>query len=309
MSTASSAQEVRSAAPRRKRFRGWEAQLALAPAWITVVVVYIGTIIWTVQISFTNSKTFPQNDFVGFKQYIRLFKSTRWDTSVENMLIFGALFIGGCLVLGFLLAVMIDQRVRAENTLRTIFLYPHAMSFIVTGLIWQWMMNPTLGIQESVRQLGWESFTFDWVADRNMVMFAVVISAVWQSAGLIMVILLAGLRGVDDEIWKASRVDGVAPWRVYLRVVIPLIKPMILTSVVLLAIGSVKVYDLVVALTQGGPGISSEVPAKFVMDYLFERSNIGLATAASTMMLVMVVCVLAPWFYVEYFRKKRAVNG
>lgn len=300
--------EGESGETRRPRFRDWRAQVALLPAWILVLVVYIGTMIWTVQMSFTNSKTFAVNDFVGLKQYSRLFKSSRWETSIENMLLFGVMFIGGCLVLGFLLAIMIDQRVRMENTLRTIFLYPHAMSFIVTGLIWQWMMNPTLGIQETFRSMGWESFTFDWVVNRDMVMFAVVISAVWQSAGLIMVILLAGLRGVDEELWKASRVDGIPPWRVYIKVVIPILRPMILTSVVLLTIASVKVYDLVIALTQGGPGTASEVPAKFVMDHLFERANVGLATAASTMMLLMVMCVLAPWIYLEYFRKNRAAD-
>ncbi|MBB3934684.1 carbohydrate ABC transporter permease [Aureimonas phyllosphaerae] len=279
--------------------------VALSPTILIVLFAYVGTMGWTVWMSFTGSRLLPVNTLVGTQQYERLFGDARWLISLQNMALFGVLFIGFCLVLGFLLAVAIDQRVRGEDGLRTIFLYPHAMSFIVTGLVWQWMMNPTLGIQEAVQAMGWESFRFDWVVRRDMAIYAVVIAGVWQSAGLVMALMLAGLRGVDEDLWKAARVDGIPPWRVYTSIVLPLLKPMIITSVVLLSIAVVKVYDLVVALTNGGPGTSTAVPAKYVMDYLFERQNIGLAAAASTVLLVTVLCVLAPWIYAEYFRKER----
>lgn len=280
--------------------------LALLPALVVVLAAYVGTMGWTIWISFTGSRLLPVNNFVGFEQYARLFSDARWLLSVQNVVVFGFLFIAGCLVLGFLLAVAIDQRVRAEDGLRTIFLYPHAMSFIVTGLIWQWMMNPTLGIQASVRDLGWTTFSFDWVVQRDMAIYAVVIAGVWQSSGLVMALMLAGLRGVDEDLWKAARVDGIPTWRVYVSIVLPLLRPVIITAVVLLSIAVVKVYDLVVALTNGGPGTATSVPAKFVMDYLFARQNIGLATAASTVMLLTVLAVLAPWIYAEYFRKNRS---
>lgn len=286
--------------------RFWQnimATLSLLPAWAVLLVAYAGSMIWSVQISFTSSRALPVSNYVGFDQYKRLFSTSRWLLSLENLVIFGILFVVICLVLGFLLAVSLDQRIRFENGFRTIFLYPHAMSFIVTGLIWQWLMNPTLGIQKGVRELGWESFTFDWIVDRDLALYALVIAGVWQAAGLVMVLMLAGLRGVDSELWKATRVDGIPAWRVYLSIVLPLIRPMIVTSVVLLGIGVVKSYDLVVALTGGGPGMSSELPGKFVMDYLFERQNIGLALAASTVMLVTVLAVLVPWLYFQYFRK------
>jgi glucose/mannose transport system permease protein len=292
-----------SAAGRLSFRRTLGAQSALLPAWIAVVVVYVGTMLWTVEISFTSSKLLPVNDFVGLDQYARLFATTRWIVALQNMAIFVTLYITGCLVLGFLLAVAIDQRVRGENAFRTIFLYPQAMSFIVTGLIWQWIMNPRLGIQSTVRGWGWEDFAFDWIVDTEMVIYVVVIAGVWHTSGLVMAILLAGLRGVDSELWKAARVEGIPVWRAYLHIVIPELKPMIVTAVVLLAVTGVKVYDLVVALTQGGPGIASDVPAKFVMDHLFNRSNIGLATAASTIMLVTVLIVLSPWLYFEHFRR------
>ncbi|WP_279482423.1 sugar ABC transporter permease [Aureimonas sp. SK2] len=279
--------------------------VALSPTILIVLFAYVGTMGWTIWMSFTGSRLLPVNSFVGTQQYERLFGDPRWLVSIQNMALFGVLFIGFCLVLGFLLAVAIDQRVRGEDGLRTIFLYPHAMSFIVTGLVWQWMMNPTLGIQEAVQAMGWESFRFDWVVRRDMAIYAVVIAGVWQSAGLVMALMLAGLRGVDEDLWKAARVDGIPAWRVYTSIVLPLLKPMIITSVVLLSIAVVKVYDLVVALTNGGPGTSTAVPAKYVMDYLFERQNIGLAAAASTVLLVTVLCVLAPWIYAEYFRKER----
>ena len=286
----------------RKRLirRQFPAALALLPAALIVIVVYIGCMIWTVRLSFTSSKLLPKLDFVGFDQYERLFANTRFLISIENLVVFGALFLIGCLVLGFLLAVFIDQRVRAEGVFRTIYLYPHALSFIVTGLVWQWFLNPTLGLQKLVRDAGFESFTFNWLVDRDMAIYTVVIAGIWQSAGLVMAILLAGLRGVDDQIYKAARVDGIPIWRYYISIVLPIIRPMVITAAVLLALAVVKVYDLVVAMTGGGPGIASEVPAKFVMDHLFQRQNVGLAMACATFMLVTVIVVVTPWLYAQY---------
>ena len=288
-----------------RAFRGWPAQAALIPTWLIVLVIYIGTMLWTVQISFTSSRLLPVYDFAGLAQYDRLFSTSRWLTALNNMFIFGAGYIVGCLVLGFFLAVALDQRIRAESVFRTIFLYPFALSFIVTGLVWQWVMNPSLGIQDFVRGLGWEDFVFNWIVDRDRVIYVVVIAGIWQSSGLVMAILLAGLRGVDQELWRAARVDGIPTWRTYLHIVIPELRPMVITAVVLLSIGAVKVYDLVVAMTQGGPGNSSDVPAKFVMDHLFERNNIGIATAGSVVMLVTVLAVLAPWLYYEHLGPRR----
>ena len=277
--------------------------LALLPTAIVVLVVYVGCMIWTVRLSFSSSRLLPVLDWVGLQQYQRLFANDRFLISVQNITIFGVLFIGGCLVIGFLLAVFIDQRVRAEGVFRTIYLYPHAMSFVVTGLAWQWFLNPGLGLQKLVRDMGFETFTFDWLVNQQMAIYTIVLAGLWQSSGLVMAILLAGLRGVDADLWKAARVDGIPAWRFYLSVVVPLLGPMIITSTVLLATSVVKLYDLVVAMTLGGPGIATEVPAKFVMDHLFERNNIGLATAAATVMLITVIAILAPWLYAQYGRK------
>ncbi|MFC5518700.1 sugar ABC transporter permease [Kaistia terrae] len=210
--------------------------VAMLPTTVFVLVIYLGCIAWTIFISFTSSKVLPNTRFVGLAQYRRLLGTERWAVSVENVLIYGASYILGCLVLGFLLAVFIDQRVRFENTLRTIYLFPYALSFIVTGAVWQWLFNPQLGIEQAVRDLGWDSFAFGMLARPETAIFALVIAAIWQGAGLVMVMLLAGLRSVDSEILKAARVDGVPIWRAYVSIVLPELKPMIVTSVVLLAI-------------------------------------------------------------------------
>ena len=291
--------------PAARRRRAAAAQLALLPMALTVLGVYVGTVLWSVRISFSSSKIFPTNDFVGASQYLRLFNTERWIVSLHNIAIFGTLFIAACLTLGFLLAVFLDQRVRGENALRTVFLYPYAMSFVATGLIWQWMLNPALGIQASVRSLGFPGFEFDWIVSQDKVIYTLVIAAVWQASGLVMAVLLAGLRGIDEALWNAARIDGVPRWRYYLSVVLPQLGPAFATAFVLLAVGVVKVYDVVIAMTQGGPGNASEVPAKFIMDNLFNRANVGLASAASTVMLLTVLALLLPWWYGRSLQSRR----
>jgi len=270
---------------------------ALLPMATTVLVVYLGTVLWTLRVSFTNARTFPSDEYVGLAQYERLFDNQRWLLSLENLALYGVLFIVACMVIGFLLAVFIDQKVVGESGLRTVFLYPYAMSFVATGLVWQWVLNPGNGIQQAVRQLGWEDFTFDWIIDQDKVMYTIVIATVWQASGLVMAMLLAGLRGIDEDIWKAARVDGIPTWRVYVSIVVPMLAPSIATVFVLLSTGVIKLFDAVASMTQGGPGTASEVPAKFIMDHLFGRANIALASAGSIVLLLTVIATLAPLLY------------
>jgi glucose/mannose transport system permease protein len=292
----------------KSKWHRWPVYLALAPMFATVLLAYLGTIGWSVRMSFSSSRTLPIGDFVGLTQYLKLFNNERWILSLQNVAIFGVLFIGACLVLGFLLAVFIDQQVRGEGLLRTVFLYPYAMSFVATGLVWQWMLNPELGIQATLRGLGFEHFRFDWIVDQDMVIYAIVIAAVWQASGLVMALMLAGLRGIDDSLWKAARVDGIPRWRYYASIVLPMLGPSFATAFVLLAVGVIKVYDVVVAMTQGGPGTASEVPAKFIMDYLFGRANLGLASAASTVLLLTVLALLVPWLFARQRAAARAAQ-
>jgi glucose/mannose transport system permease protein len=288
-----------------RRLRHAAATLALLPMAATVVFAYAGTMAWTVRVSFSSSRTLPASDFVGLRQYVRLFDTERWTLSLQNLALFGAVFLVACLAIGFLLAVLIDQRVRGEGLLRTVFLYPYAVSFVATGLVWQWMLNPGLGLQATLRGLGFTGFTFDWIVRQDMAIYAVALAAVWQSSGLVMALMLAGLRGVDESLWMAARVDGIPAWRTYASIVAPLLRPSFATAFVLLAVTVVKVFDVVVAMTQGGPGLASEVPAKFIIDNLFGRANIGLASAASTVMLATVLAFLAPWLYA----RRRPAHG
>lgn len=272
---------------------------ALLPMAATVLVAYLGTVLWSLKVSMSNSRTFPSDEYVGLAQYERLFGNERWLLSLQNLALYGVLFIVACMVIGFLLAVFIDQKVKAEGALRTIFLYPYAMSFVATGLVWQWLLNPGNGIQQALRQMGFEDFTFDWIIDQDKVMYTVVIATVWQASGLVMALLLAGLRGIDDEIWMAARIDGIPTWRVYVSIVLPMLGPSIATVFVLLSTAVIKLFDAVVSMTQGGPGTASEVPAKFIMDHLFGRANIALASAASIVLLLTVLALLAPLLVVR----------
>jgi glucose/mannose transport system permease protein len=204
------------------------------------------------------------------------------------------------LVIGFTLAALLDRKIRFENTFRSIFLFPFALSFIVTGLVWQWILNPDYGLQGVVRSWGWESFSFDPLYNPDIVIFGILIAGIWQGSGLIMCIMLAGLRGIDEDIWKATRVDGIGTVKTYLVVIIPMMRPVFVTSLVLIAAGIIKLYDLVVAQTSGGPGLSSQVPAMYVYDYMFKAKNLGQGFAASTMMLLSVVIILIPYVYLQF---------
>ncbi|MBN9138155.1 MULTISPECIES: carbohydrate ABC transporter permease [Phyllobacterium] len=286
-------------------FKNLNAKVAALPMIATVLVVFIGCTLWTVVYSFTASRALPELTFVGFDQYTRLFNTPRWNISAINLAIFGVFLLFFSSVIGFILAALMDQKIRFENTFRTIFLYPYALSFIVTGLVWQWILTPTYGIQRVVRDLGFENFTFSILNDQRYAIYAIVIAGLWHGTGLVMALMLAGLRNIDEEIWKAARVDGIPIWKTYLFIIIPMMRPVFITTIVLIAAGIVRVYDLVVALTDGGPGNASEVPAKYVYEFMFRRANLGQGLAASTIMLTTVLIVLIPWALMEFREGKR----
>ncbi|HEY0476954.1 MAG TPA: sugar ABC transporter permease [Kofleriaceae bacterium] len=291
---------------RRSRvLRNLNAKVASVPMILTVVVVFVGGSLWTIVHSFTSSKLLPRLDFVGLEQYERLWVTPRWLAAIKNLALYGTLSLTLSLVLGFLLAALLDQKIRFENTFRTIFLYPFALSFIVTGLVWQWILNPTFGIQSIVRSLGWTSFTFDPLYNPDIVIYGLLIAGLWQGTGLVMCLLLAGLRGIDEDIWKAARLDGIPVWKTYVFIVIPMLRPVLITTLVIITTGIVRLYDLVVAQTSGGPGIASEVPAKYVYDYMFLAQNLGQGFAGSTMMLITVIIVIVPWAYLQFGSRRR----
>ncbi len=285
-------------------FKNFAAKTAAIPMMYIVLFAFIGCSMWTVLYSTSDARIYPLYTYVGLKQYYRLFGAEIWHIAVKNVLIYIALSTVGAMVIGFLLAVFMDQKIRLEGLFRTIYLYPFALSFIVTGHVWAWIFSPEYGLEKSVRQLGWTSFSFDWIANNDKAIYCVIIAGLWQGTGLVMALMLAGLRGIDEEVWKAARVDGIPKWRTYISIVIPMMRPVLITTLVFVAAGAFRVYDIVVALTDGGPGISTTVPSQYVYKYLFS-GNIGQGLAAATTMLVVSAVILIPWVYVEFVKGKQ----
>lgn len=283
-----------------------QAFLTLLPVACVVLAVYVGGTFWAAGISMTKSSMLPNYTFVGLAQYETLFTNRRWQLSVANMVVFGLIFIPLTLTLGYTMAAMVNRGIRAESALRTIFLYPFAMSFIVTGLVWRWILNPDFGVSHVLSRWGLGSGSFDWLVNEHMALFTIVMAAIWHSSGLVMVVLLAGLRGVDGDLWKAIEIEGIPLWRAHVSIIIPTIGPSVATAVVLMSLAVIRLYDIVVAMTGGGPGIATDVPAKFIIDHLFERQQVGLASAGATTLLILVLAVVVPWL--AWQSKRRAAR-
>jgi len=183
--------------------------------------------------------------------------------------------------------------------LRTIYLYPMALSFIVTGTAWKWILNPSLGLEKLAHDWGWSSFSFDWLVQTDTAIYCVVLAGIWQSAGFAMALFLAGLRGIDDSIIKAAQMDGASLPRIYWRIILPVLRPVVFSTVMVLSHLSIKSFDLVMALTAGGPGYATDVPATFMYAMSFTRGQIGLGAASATMMLATVAAIVVPYLYSE----------
>jgi len=278
-------------------------KIVISPSFAVILWFVYGFVLWTFYISLTKSKMLPRYDFWGIDQHFRLWSNPRWSIAVENLLIFTVLFVVICILIGILLSILLDQKIRAEGFLRTIYLYPMALSFIVTGTAWKWMLNPTMGIEKLVTDWGFNDFTFDWLVSREMSIYTIVIAAVWQSSGFVMALFLAGLRSIDDEIIKAAKIDGASLYSIYFTIILPMMRPVFMSSIVILLHISIKSYDLVIALTAGGPGISSDMPAVFMTQMAFHRSEIGLASASAVMMFLTVLAVVVPYLYSELRRQ------
>ena len=261
--------------------------------------------IWNGVLSMTASRMLPNYDaFVGLEQYARLWEMDRWWLALKNLGLFSVLYVGGSLALGLALAILLDQRIRAEGALRTIYLYPMAVSMIVTGTAWKWILNPGLGLEHLMHQWGFERFQFDWLIQQDMAIYCVVIAGVWQSAGFVMALFLAGLRGIDDSIIKAAQVDGAGLPRIYWRIILPSLRPVFFSTLMVVAHLAIKSFDLVMALTAGGPGYATDLPATFMYATAFTRGQIGLGAASATVMLATVAAIVVPYLYSE-LRSKR----
>jgi glucose/mannose transport system permease protein len=285
--------------------RYWDALLPMLAIWPPLILsaghVVVFTL-WTAWLSFTPSTLLPESGFVGWRNYSAVMGTRNFHVAYVNIVIFGIGFVALTSALGMLLAILLDQRVRGENIFRTIFLYPMAVSFVVTGTIWSWLLNPGIGIQKLVQDWGWTGFRFDWLVDRDMAIYTVVIAGAWQAAGFAMALFLAGLRSVDGEIIKAAQIDGAGAWRIYRRVVLPTIGPIVLAVMVILLQMAIKTFDLVRALTGGGPGIATNMPTTVVYDFMFQRGQIGRGAAAAILMLLALAVVIVPYKSYQWWR-------
>jgi glucose/mannose transport system permease protein len=313
------ANEQRSVAPAGAGFAarsGWRRQvgnaLPFAIIWIPLLINaahVVGFTLWTTWLSFTTSDLLPEYAFAGLRSYWAVTRTQNTQIAYTNLVIYGIGFVGLATIIGFVLAVLLDQRIRAENVLRTIFLYPLAVSFVVTGTVWSWLLNPGLGIQKFVRDLGWDSFRFDWIIDREMALYTIVIAAVWHGAGFAMALFLAGLRSIDPDLIKAAQIDGAGPVRFYLRVVLPSIGAIVIAVLVVLLQFAIKTFDLVRALTGGGPGIATTLPALVVYDFMFQRGQLGRGSAAAVLLLLSLLAVLLPyWGYQRWQSRKERLR-
>lgn len=287
------------------RLDHWLPRLVLAPSFVLSFLFIYGLIAWNGYLSVSASRLLPNYEFVGLQQYEILFQSERWMVALKNLGIFSVLFIGIGMALGLLLAILLDQKIRAEGLLRTIYLYPMALSFIVTGTAWKWILNPGLGLEHLMQQWGFENFRFDWLVDPDMAIYTVVIAGVWQSSGFVMALFLAGLRGIDDSIIKAAQIDGATLPQIYWRIIVPSMRPVFFSTLMVLAHIAIKSFDLVMALTAGGPGFATDVPATFMYTHAFTRGQIGLGAASATVMLATVAAIVVPYLYSELRSQRR----
>jgi glucose/mannose transport system permease protein len=289
----------------RSRMQDWVPRLVLAPSFAMILLFVYGFILWTMYLSLTPSKFMPVMQITGFDAYSRLWAQPSWWVALQNLAIFGVLYIGICTALGLLLAILLDQKIRGEGVLRPIYLYPMALSFIVTGTAWKWFLNPGLGLEKTMHVWGWTSFKFDWLISTDMAIYTIVIAGVWQASGFVMAMFLAGLRGIDGEILKAAQIDGASTFATYRRIIIPLLRPIFLSAVIVLAHMAIKSYDLVIALTGGGPGNATELPSTFMYSYTFTRKQMAVGSASAVIMLMTICAIIIPYLYSELREKGR----
>jgi len=293
----------------RRRRTGWEdwlPQLVLAPAFVVAAFFFYGLATWIVAVSLTPSKGVVEWEWIGVTQYLRLFADAGWWTAVGNMARFLPIAILVPLALGCVLAVLLDQKIRGEGALRLLYLYPLALSWIVAGTVWRWILAPDIGIESMLRKLGFPNAHFDWIVNPEWSIYAIALVAVWHSTGFVMAMFVAGLRGIDDSIIKAARIDGASMPRVYWSVVLPALRPTVFSALLILLPAMIKTYDLVVVLTQGGPGQSSTLPAFYMFDRFFMREQMGQGAAAGSIILMTCIAIAVPYIVLELRRDRHA---
>ena len=279
----------------------------VSPSIIAMFIFIYGFIGFTAYSSLSNwNKMKPDFTFVGLANYTRLFQSERFIIDMRNTFTFTILFIIVTIVLGFLLAVLLDQSIKGETIFRNIFLFPMALSYIVTGVVWRWLLAPGTtitgpsGVNILFDNLGLGFLKSGWYTDPEIGIKAVVIAATWQMSGYIMALYLAGMRAIPEELREAARVDGATPTQVYRYIIIPLLKPITLSAVIILGHISLKIFDLIVSMTGPGTGFITDVPALFMFDTTFRGNRFAQGSAIAMVLLVLVALLVVPYLISSY---------
>lgn len=297
------AQQPRNAAA-GTRLERWLPALAVSPAVAVSLLFFYGLTAWVALVSLTDSSSVVQWDFVGLKQYARLWEDENWWRALRNLAVYLPAVVAVPMVLGCLLAILLDQKVRFEGGFRTLYLYPLALSWIVSGTIWRWLLAPDTGIEAWLKSLGFEGAVFDWIVQPKQAIYALAVVAVWHGTGFAMAMFIAGLRSIDDNLFKAAMIDGASLPRIYWRIVLPLLRPTVFSAALILLPAALKTFDLIVVMTQGGPGQSTVLPAFYMFDRFFRREQMGLGAASASIVLMMCVAIAVPYI-VNELRKQR----
>jgi glucose/mannose transport system permease protein len=284
--------------------------LFIMPSVITVGVFVYGFISWTGFISFAKwNDVLPNYTLVGFENYRKLFANMRFQIDLRNTLVFTVIFVISCLVIGLLLAIFLDQNIKSEGIFRNLFLLPMAISFVVSGVIWHWLFNPgsiqlgNIGVNQLFEKLGLNFLTCGWYTDPKIGIIAVAIAAIWQFSGYTMALYLAGLRGIPVELREASAIDGADKWQIFYYIIFPLLKPITFGAIIILGHISLKIFDLVVAMTGSGPAFSCDVPALFMYDTTFRGNHFAQGASIAIILLLLISLLIIPYL-ISTFRKE-----
>jgi glucose/mannose transport system permease protein len=276
--------------------------LLISPSILAVLIFIYGFIAWSVRVSLSNWKGLnPDYTWTGFRNYLELFSDPRFAVDVRNTLLFTTVFVAGSLILGFLLAVMLDQGLRGEGFFRSLFLFPMAISYIVTGVVWRWLMNPAMGSRMSgfnllFTSLGLDSWVNAWHTTPRWGMAAIALAAIWQMSGYTMALYLAGLRAIPQELKEAARIDGASEFQIYRRIMVPLLAPVTLSALIILGHMSLKVFDLIVAIA--GKQLQLDVPAIYMWQATFDGLFYARGAAIGIILLISVAVLIVP--YIRY---------
>lgn len=288
----------------------WTAIAFLIPSIILILIFVYGFIGWTGYVSLSNYNSLvPDFSFAGLKNYIYLFNDFRFQADLRNTLFFTILFIGLVIVMGLGLAILIDQKLKGESIFRNIFLFPMALSFVVTGVVWQWLLNPSTGFNQFLSVFGIQP---KWYTDTNILagfewgsiefglpvaIIAVVIAAVWQMTGFSLAMYLAGLRGIPDEMREAARMDGATEFQIYRKIILPMMLPITMSVVIIMAHISLKIFDLIYAMTGSGANFVTDVPGVYMFETTFRGNYYANGAAIAIIMLLLVAVFIVPYLW------------